>query len=208
MGTVVKAKRDGFRRAGLVHFVAGTFYPDGELSDAQLKVLREDPHLLVVEDVQEDSLQADAGEQAELLAEMGITIASLEHSLESARAGLKSASADLIRVLEQQKAAPALILAAAQALEPADATVGGVMFIAPDTLLSLISDHLKPLASAEAQTDDTDSASNGPASSVETSKETASISPTPPATGPDADVVKGAKGKGKRGGSSEKDGGE
>ncbi|WP_397458202.1 HI1506-related protein [Pseudomonas asplenii] len=160
MGTVIKAKRDGFRRAGLVHKVAGTFYQDGDLSEQQLAVLRDDPHLLVVEGVQEDVLQADQ-DNTELMQELRNTIATLtseaseaiavlERDLAQARAGLQAASSDLVNVLDRQKAVPGLVVEAAKLLAPADPAQEGVICILPDRLAELISEHLKAL---EAQDD-------------------------------------------------------
>lgn len=195
MGTLIKAKRDGFRRAGLAHKVAGTFYPDGDLSEQQLAVLRDDPNLLVVEGVQEDALQADEG-NAELLQEMGTTIAALEHDLEQARAGLKSACSDLVAALERQKAAPALVVEEAKLLVQADQTQEGVICILADDLAALITAHLQPQnKTPEAQVD-------GIQSTLGTSVEPPSAAPVQAvvaATGDQSAVVSTDKASGKRG---------
>ncbi|MFJ3469056.1 HI1506-related protein [Pseudomonas sp. NPDC090201] len=199
MGTVVKAKRDGFRRAGLVHFVAGTFYPDGELSEVQLTVLRADPHLLVVEGVQEDALQVDIEQQTELIQEMGATIAALEHSLAIANDQYDVAAVLLASLRDQQLAAPALIVAEARTLLPADPTAEGVICIAGDALLALIGQHLQPVqVSAEKPDDESDPTSNGPASDPEASQNSTPVAPVSPAPGSDPGVVKAQKPSSKR----------
>ncbi|MFF3704990.1 HI1506-related protein, partial [Pseudomonas qingdaonensis] len=142
MGTIIKAKRDGFRRAGLVHHMAGTYYQDGDLTEAQLEVLRADPQLLVVEGAQEDALAVD-DDSAEVIQELAGTIAQLEYSLEQARAGLRTASADVIRLLEQQKGAPALVLDAVRLLEPSDPAAEGVICIKEDALVEIIRQQLQ-----------------------------------------------------------------
>ncbi|WP_060495322.1 HI1506-related protein [Pseudomonas sp. GTC 16482] len=143
MGTVIKAKRDGYRRAGLAHCVAGTFHEDGDLSERQLAMLRGDPNLLVVEGAQEDVLQLDQGND-DLIQELGNTIAGLEHELGQARAGLKSACSDLIAALDRQKAAPGLVVEALKLLEPEDPTQEGIICIKADSLAALIAEHLQP----------------------------------------------------------------
>lgn len=193
MGTVVKAKRDGFRRAGLVHHVAGTFYPDGELSESQLQVLREDPHLLVVEGVQEDELQVDFELQTERIQEMGVTITSLEHSLALANDQYDAAAVLLASLREQQLAAPALIVAEARLLEPADPTAENVICIAGDALLALIGHHLQPVKVSPEATDDASNPTLDDSGGDETSSNSAPTPPVSPEPGPDAGVVKGAK---------------
>lgn len=201
MGTVIKAKRDGFRRAGLAHKVAGTFYQDGDLSEQQLAVLRADPHLLVVEGVQEDALQADQ-DNAELLLELGTTIAALEHDLDQARAGLKSACYDLTAALDRQKAAPGLVVEALKLLEPADPAQEGVICIMADSLAALITEHLQPQnKTPEAQVD-------GIQSTLGTSVEppsAASVQAVVAATGDQPAGVSPEKAPGKRGKAAQKD---
>lgn len=199
MGTVIKAKRDGFRRAGIVHLAAGTFYPDGELSESQLAVFRSEPQLLIVEGVQEDALQSDSEDMAELMQEMGDTIASLQHQLEVAHDQYDAAAVLLADLHAQQSVAPGLILAAAQALPPADPAAEGVICIEPDKLAALIIEHLQiNQASSEASTDGNESPLNnsvGP----ETPPNSAPVASVPPATGPDSEPVKGEKSANKRG---------
>ncbi|WP_449105574.1 HI1506-related protein [Pseudomonas mohnii] len=209
MGVVITARRDGFRRGGIAHSAAGTFYPDGVLTEDQLQAFRKDPQLVVIEQAEPFS---SAGLDDTLLAEMGDTIASLEHSLENARAGLKTASADLVRVLEQQKAAPALIVTDAQALQPADPTAEGVIYIAGDALLSLISKHLQPVqVSPEAPDDESDTTLNN-SGSTEAPQVTSQGAPNPSPSGTDSGAVvpanQGAEksaGRAKRGSGKEAD---
>lgn len=201
MGTIIKAKRDGFRRAGLVHRVAGTYYPDGELSETQLEVLRTDPHLLVVEGAQEDALTV-GDDSAVLIQELAGTIAQLEYSLEHARAGLATASADLARVLEHQQTVPGLIIGAVRAAEPVDPTAEGVICIKEDALVEVIRQQLQ--VTTEVRNDGSKTLDNS--SSVETPP---SPAPLPPdaSTAVDAGAVKPAKPGAKRGG-EKKEGGE
>lgn len=207
MGTVIKSSRDGFRRAGLVHRRAGTFYPDGELTEQQLEALRHDPMLVVVEGVQEDALQ-DASDYSELIQEMGNTIAALERDLElvradlvassadldQARIGLSVATSDLSQALALQQAAPGLIAEEAKLLVPEDPAKEGVICILADNLVALIAAHLQPQnTTPEAQVD-------GIQSTLGTSVEPPSAAPVQAvasATGEQPEVVSGEK-SGKR----------
>jgi len=210
MGTVIKASRDGFRRAGLAHYIAGTFYKDGELSERQLGMLRNDPNLLVVEGVQEDALQVveDNTEliqelrnaMAKLSAESGEAIAALGHDLEQARAGLRAASGDLVRVLEQQKAVPALVVEGAKALPPADATQEGVICIGADILATLIADRLLPPQGKPEEQHDGNS-TLATAGDSQPSQNPAPVPPVAPAPGAEPETVSADKVPGKRAGS-------
>ncbi|AJQ47949.1 MULTISPECIES: HI1506-related protein [Pseudomonas] len=153
MGIAIKSKRDGYRRAGLAHYVAGTFYEDGDLSEQQLAMLRDDPNLMVVEGVLENTLQSDQ-DNDDLIQELGNTIAGLEHDLDKARAGLKSACADLLAAQERQKAAPDLVVEAAKLLTPADPAQEGVIIITADSLVTLIAEKLQPLQKTPEAQDD------------------------------------------------------
>ncbi|MBH3449147.1 hypothetical protein I5S84_09835 [Pseudomonas putida] len=186
MGTVIKAKRDNYRRAGLAHCIAGTFHQDGDLSEQQLAMLRNDPNLLVVEGVQEDALQVDQVND-ELIQEMGDTIAQLEHDLGKARAGLKSACADLMAALERQKAAPGLVVEVVKLLEAADPTQEGVICIKADSLAALIAEHLQPQPQAPEAQDDANgstlsNAGGDESSNSATVQAVATADAAPPAT--------------------------
>lgn len=63
MGLIIKALRDGFRRAGIAHTKAGTFYPDDRFTEEQLDVLRTEPQLIVIEGVEEP--EQDDGDENE-----------------------------------------------------------------------------------------------------------------------------------------------
>lgn len=201
MGTIIKAKRDGFRRAGLVHRVAGTYYEDGDLTEAQLEVLRTDPHLLVVEGAQEGALTVD-DDSAEVIQELAGTIAQLEYSLEQARAGLNTASADVIRLLEQQKGAPVLVLDAVRMLEPADPAAEGVIIIKEDALVEIIRQQLQ--VTSEVPNDGKQTLDNS--SSPETPPNPAPVPADASAT-VDAGAVKPGKPAAKRS-NEKKEGGE
>lgn len=212
MGVVIKAKRDGYRRAGLAHKVAGTFYQDGDLSERQLAVLRADLHLLVVEGVQEDALQADQGNAelmqemrnalAELTQETSAAIAMLERDLEQARADLGAATSGLSAMVALQQAAPGLVVESLKLLEPADPAQEGVICILADNLAALIAEHLQPQnKTPEAQVD-------GIQSTLGTSVEPPSAAPVQAvvaATGNQSAVVSPEKAPGKRGKVAQKD---
>jgi hypothetical protein len=53
MGLIIKALRDGFRRAGIAHTQAGAFYPDDTFTEEQLLALKAEPQLVVIEGVEE-----------------------------------------------------------------------------------------------------------------------------------------------------------
>jgi len=59
MGIQIVAKKDGFRRCGIVHSTKPTVYPDGKLTAAQLQVLKAEP-MLIVTDVPDAAPAADA----------------------------------------------------------------------------------------------------------------------------------------------------
>lgn len=63
MGLIIKALRDGFRRAGIAHNSAGTFYPDDAFTEEQLKALKGEPQLVVIEGVEEP--EQDDGDENE-----------------------------------------------------------------------------------------------------------------------------------------------
>ena len=203
MGVIIKAVTDGFRRGGIAHRSAGTFYPDGQFTEEQLEQFRKEPQLVVIEQAEPFS---NAGLDDERLEEMGNTITSLEFQLGVANDQYDAASVLLAAFNDQRLAAPALIVADALALEPADPTAEGVICIAGDALLSLISQHLQPVpACAEAPDDENDSTLNGPASGAETPSVSASTAPVSPEPGSGSDVVKGGKSTGKRGSEKEAD---
>ena len=203
MGIAIKAKRDGYRRAGLDHCVAGTFYEDGDLSEQQLAMLRDDPNLMVVEGVLENTLQFDQ-DNGDLIQELGNTIAGLEHDLGKAREGLKSACSDLLAAHERQKAAPGLVAEAAKLLAPADPAQEGVIIITADSLVALIAEKLQPQQKTPEAQDD----ANRSTLSSAGGDESPTPSPVPPVASPDgaqAGVVSPDKTAGKRGKNAQKD---
>jgi hypothetical protein len=94
-----------------------------------------------------------------------------------------------LKVLEQQKAAPALIVAEAQALQPADPAAEGVICIAGDALLALIGQHLKPVQVSPEAPDDESDATLDNSGRTETSQSTSQGAPSAPPSGPDAGTV-------------------
>jgi len=198
MGVLIKAKVDGFRRCGVVHRSHGTYHPDGFFTDAELDQLKREPQLLVTEQAE----SAVSTDQSELVQELGDTVANLEHSLEQARNGLRSASRDLIDALERQKQAPVLILDAVRVLEPADAAAQGVICIKEDDLAAIIRQSLtKPEAHTDGST--TLDNSGGP----EAPPPSEAVPPVSAAPGADA-TVKADKPAGKRGAGDKKGNGE
>ena len=209
MGVVITALRDGFRRGGIAHSAAGKFYPDGALTEEQLKAFRKDSQLVVIDQAEPLS---GVGQDGPLVEEMGNTIASLEYSLEVANDQYDAASVLLIAFREQQLAAPALIVTEARALEQADPTAEGVICIAGDTLLSLISHHLKPVQiSPEAPDDESDTTLNNSGSAEApqgTSQGVSSPSPSGTDSGavaPDNQGAEKSAGRTKRGSGKEAD---
>lgn len=187
MGIVIKAVTDGFRRGGIAHRAKGTYYPDGHFTEEELEQFRLEPQLVVIEQA-EFQQQSD---HADLLREMGDTIASLEHSLEQARAGLKAASTDVVALLEGHKRVPSLVLAAIQPLEPVP--VDGVITINEATLVEIIGQCLKE-ASSDASQSTLDN-SGGPGTSPASAEVSAVAAP------PGADsAVKVEKPASRRGG--------
>lgn len=209
MGVVITARRDGFRRGGIAHSAAGTFYPDGALTEDQIKAFREDPQLVVTEQAEPFS---SAGQDDSLRGPGNYAIANLEHLLEIANDQYDAASVLLAAFQEQQQAAPALIVTEARALEPADPTAEGVICIAKDALLSLISKHLQPVqASPEAPDDESDTTLNN-SGSAEAPQGTSQGAPDPSPSGTDSGAVvpanQGAEksaGRAKRGSGKEAD---
>lgn len=198
MGVVIKAVTDGFRRGGIAHRTRGKFYPDGYFTEAQLEQFKREPQLLVTE--QEEPGQSS--DQDELIQEMGITIAKLEHSLEQTNAELGGALSDLVEVLERQKSAPVLVLDAVRLLEPADPTAEGVICIKEDALVEVIRQQLQ--VASEVPNDGKQTLDNS--SSPETPPNPAPLPADASAT-VDAGALKSGKPATKRGG-EKKEGGE
>jgi hypothetical protein len=53
MALLIKALRDGFRRAGIAHSSAGIYHADDAFSEEQLEALKGEPQLIVIEGVEE-----------------------------------------------------------------------------------------------------------------------------------------------------------
>ncbi|TWC21103.1 MULTISPECIES: HI1506-related protein [unclassified Pseudomonas] len=186
MGVLIKAVTDGFRRGGIAHRAKGTWYEDGQLSEEQLDAFRKERQLVVIEQAEQFS---SADQNGSLLREMGETIASLEHALDIANDQYDAASVLLSVLREQQLAAPAQIVAEARALEPADPTAEGVICIAGDALLSLISQHLKPVqVSPEAPNDESDTTLDN-SSGAEASQSPSQAAPGTSPSGTDSGAV-------------------
>lgn len=90
MGLIIKALRDGFRRAGIAHTKAGTFYPDDTFTEEQLVALKGEPQLVVIEGVEEpEQDDGDENEGSELEGN-GTQAGSAPGSQKSATAGAKA----------------------------------------------------------------------------------------------------------------------
>jgi hypothetical protein len=63
MALLIKALRDGFRRAGIAHSSAGTYHADDAFSEEQLEALKGEPQLIVIEGVEEP--EQDDGDENE-----------------------------------------------------------------------------------------------------------------------------------------------
>ncbi|WEA18930.1 HI1506-related protein [Pseudomonas juntendi] len=217
MGVIIKSMTDGFRRGGIAHRAKGTYYQDGVLTEQQLAVMRDDPHLLVVEGVQEDALQAEQ-DNTELLQELATTIATLEYelgqvktgrlllvsNLEDARAELESARSAQQVVLERRLALPGLVVEATKLLTPADPAQEGVIFITADTLAAVIAEQLQHQQVAPEAQDDADRSTLSNADGDE-SPTPAPVPPVAAADGPPAGAVAPDKAPGKRGKAAQKD---
>lgn len=217
MGVVIKSKTDGFRRGGIAHRAKGTFYEDGELTEQQLAMMRDDPELLVVEGVQVGALQVEVGND-ELLVELGNTVAALEHELEEVNADrrlaisrLEQASAGLEAARSEQQAArvylaavPNLVVDAALLLVPEAPVQEGFILIKAESLAALIAEHLPPqLQAPEAQDD-----ANRSTLSNASGDESPNPAPVPPVASPDgaqAGAVAPDKGPAKRGKAAQKE---
>lgn len=217
MGVIIKSMTDGFRRGGIAHRAKGTYYQDGVLTEQQLAVMRDDPHLLVVEGVQEDALQAEQ-DNTELLQELATTIATLEYelgqvktgrlllasNLEDARAELESARSAQQVVLERQLALPGLVVEATKLLNPADPAQEGVIIITADSLVALIAEHLQPQPKSPEAQDDANRSTLSNAGGDE-SPTPAPAPPVAPADGAQAGVVTPEKPAAKRGKTAQKE---
>ncbi|MGC9741851.1 HI1506-related protein [Pseudomonas sp. P1B16] len=217
MGVIIKSMTDGFRRGGIAHRAEGTYYPDGVLTEQQLAMMRDDPHLLVAEGVQEDALQAEQ-DNIKLLRELATTIATLEYELGEVKTGrllaitnLEDARTELEAIrsaqqvaLDRQLALPGLVVEAAKLLTPADQTQEGVIFITADSLAAVIAEQLQPQQVAPEAQDDANQSTLGSAGDSE------SPNPSPaaavaPADGSQAGVVNPVKAPVKRGKNAQKD---
>lgn len=217
MGVVIKSKTDGFRRAGIAHRAEGTYYPDGMLTDQQLAMMRDDPHLLVVEGVQEDALQAEQ-DSTELLQELATTIATLEYelgqaktgrlllisNLEDARTELESERSYRLAMLDRLEALPSQVVEMLNLLEPEDPTQEGVVCIKADNLAALIADLLKPQQKTPEAQDDANRSTLSNAGGDE-SPTPAPVPPVAPADGTQAGAVSPEKATGRRGKNAQKD---
>ncbi|MBA6088591.1 hypothetical protein H4C81_06750 [Pseudomonas monteilii] len=196
MGVVIKSKTDGFRRAGIAHRAEGTYYPDGTLTDQQLAMMRDDPHLLVVEGVQEDALQAEQ-DNTELLQELAATIATLEYELEEVRSAQRVA-------LDRQLAIPGLVVEAVKLLTPAEQTQQGVIFITADSLAAVIAEQLQPQQKTPEAQDDADRSTLSNAGGDE-SPTPAQVPPVAQADGAPTGAVGPETTPGRRGKNAQKD---
>lgn len=204
MGVTIKSKTDGFRRGGIVHRAKGTYYPDGVLTEEQLEQFRREPQLVVVEQLQPAGAVGLDDESQRLMQEMGDTIAQLEHDLGKARAGLKSACADLMAALERQKAAPGLVVEAVRLQEAADPTQEGVICIRAESLAALIAEHLQPQPKAPEAQDDAGRSTLINAGGDE-SPTPAQVPPVASPDGAPTGVVSPEKTHGKRGKNAQKE---
>jgi len=204
-GVTITAKIDGFRRGGIAHSAAGTHYPEGYFSEAQLKAFRQEPQLVVVEgvvDVSTEELSLIAADQQhELLSNMvdslkGRLVVSEElvETLTSRLADSEDVVQALLQCVTEVNAKyvgiPELILLDLRSLERADPAQEGVLCLKEEDVLGLLKRftlaHPLTLEHGNAGT----STAGDAAGTSEAAAGAASAAPVPQAPGADPQPVK------------------
>ncbi|KTT00123.1 hypothetical protein NS376_16065 [Pseudomonas oryzihabitans] len=193
MGITITAKIDGFRRGGIAHSAAGTHYPEGYFTEAQLKAFRREPQLVVVEGAAE-APSDDAAEARLVAADQRLDF--LEDLVESLTERLAT-SEDQVQVLvvrgqglaQQLGELPGLIVADLSSLERADPTLEGVLCLKADDILAVIQRLTQALIQTPEQGDAGTPTAGDPAGTSEATAGAASVAPVPQAPGADAPPV-------------------
>lgn len=188
MGIIITAKTDGFRRGGIAHPAAGTHYPEGYFTEAQLEAFRREPQLVVVEGAAEAPSDDDA--EARLVA-ADQRLDYLEDLVESLTARLAT-SEDQVQVLvvrgqgraQQLGDLPGLIVTDLSSLERADPTLEGVLCLKADDILAVIQRLTQALT--QEQGDAGTHTAGDVAGTSEAAAGAASVAPVPQASGADA----------------------
>ncbi|KTT63614.1 hypothetical protein NS383_18995 [Pseudomonas oryzihabitans] len=206
MGIIITAKTDGFRRGGIAHSAAGTHYPEGYFTEAQLEAFRREPQLVVVEGAAE-APSDDAAEARLVAADQRLDF--LEDLVESLTERLAT-SEDQVQVLvvrglglaQQLGELPGLIVADLSGLERADPTLEGVLCLKADQILAVIQRFTQALIQNSEQGDASTPTPGDSAGTSEAAAGAEAAAPVPQAPGADAPPVtdqKPAGGKAARG---------
>ncbi|WP_312375820.1 HI1506-related protein [Pseudomonas oryzihabitans] len=189
-GITITAKLDGFRRGGIAHSAAGTHYPEGYFSEAQLEAFRQEPQLVVVEGAVEASGDDDielrlltADQQRELLSDM---VESLTGRLTDAEDLVQTLANALSDQDTQLAAMPELIVLDLLELERADPTQQGVLCLKADDVVAVIKRFTQALIQNPEHGNAGTTTAGAAAGTSETAPEAASAAPVPQAPTADA----------------------
>lgn len=190
MGITITAKIDGFRRGGIAHSAAGTHYPEGYFTEAQLEAFRREPQLVVVEGAAEALLNDDA--EARLVA-ADQRLDFLEDMVESLTERLAT-SEDQVQVLvvhgqglaQRLGDLPGLVITDLSGLERADPALEGVLCLKAEDILAAIQRFTQALVVIPEQGDAGTYSAGDVAGTSEAAAGTAAAAPVPQAPGADA----------------------
>jgi len=99
----IESKKDGFRRCGIPHPSKPTTYPDDRFSDEELKVLRDEP-MLVVTKISKKEAEAQSEEDNTGTGEVdyeSMTVKELKELCKGMDLSTKGKKAELIERLEE-----------------------------------------------------------------------------------------------------------
>jgi len=97
----IVSTREGFRRCGIPHSVKPTIYPDGRFTDEELKILMEEPRLVVTEISKKNAAQADDGNGTGEVDYESMTVKELKELCKGMDLSTKGKKAELIKRLEE-----------------------------------------------------------------------------------------------------------
>lgn len=205
-GVTITAKIDGFRRGGIAHSAAGTHYPEGYFSEAQLEAFRQEPQLVVVEGAVEVSSDDDielrlvaADQERELLSD---TVETLTARLADAEDLVQTLANALSDQDTQLAAMPELIVLDLLELERADPAQQGVLCLKADDVVAVIKHFTQALIQNPEHGNAGTTTAGDAAGTSEATADAAAAAPVPQAPAADALPVtdqKPAGGKAARG---------
>lgn len=192
-GVMITAKIDGFRRGGIAHSAAGTFYEEGYFTEEQLEAFRRELQLVVVEgavaataDDETELALVAADQQRELLSDL---VDSLTARLADAEDLNQALLQCVTEVSAKYAAIPELILLDLQSLERADPAQEGVLCLKTEDVLGLLKRftlaHPLTLEHGNAGT----STAGDVAGTAETAASASAAAPVPQTHGADAPPV-------------------